>query len=254
MIPDESFGILSWAFLFGSLIGLTGIGLGSIGTAGLVMFLNISPIMAVGTNTVNGFLIKSLGAYRHYRYSHVETSLAKNLLLGAIPAEVIGVLLGHFASTQVFKRVLGISLLVVAAALLLDLLWTSSYAASATDERFTKRGRAASMATGALVGLMVGITSSGSGTLFSAIFLLLYRCVPQLAVGTTVFTANLLLLSAAVLHFLLGHVDAKLLLLLIAGSAPGVALGAFLCKHAPHRFLKMAIGLLIFAAGLKLLI
>lgn len=245
--------LLVWAFFFGSLIGLSGIGLGSIGTAGLVVLFQINPVIAVGTNTVNGFLIKLIGSYRHYRYSHVEVALAKPLLIGAIPGEIVGVLLSHFAAPSAFKRILGASLLIVAAALLVDVYFSRGVETVSAGGRLARLRPGLAAAMGALVGLMVGVTSSGSGTLFTAIFLLVYRCLPRRAVGTAVFSANLLLFSAAVLHSLLGHVDFRMLLLLLAGSTPGIAFGTFLCRRAPQRALKFTVAVLILAAGVKLL-
>ncbi|MBI4445155.1 MAG: sulfite exporter TauE/SafE family protein [Acidobacteria bacterium] len=246
--------IFGWSLFFGLLIGLTGIGLGSIGTAGLVMFFQQDPLIAVGTNTLNGFLIKIVGSYRHYRYRHVVLSLTRNLLIGAIPGEVAGVVIGHLTSPALFKRLLGVSLMVVAAALLLDLYMARGNGLTTdADPGIFGARPLKSIVAGVIVGLMVGITSSGSGTLFSAIFLLFYRCLPRLAVGTSVFTANILLFSAALLHMLMGHVDWSLLVALFCGSAPGVFLGTILCNRTPQRVLKLSVTVLIFLAGLKLL-
>jgi uncharacterized protein len=239
-----------WALCFGSLVGLSGIGLGSVGTAGLVLLFRVDPVIAVGTNTVNGFLIKALGSYRHFRYKHVEGQLARELLIGALPGEILGVGLAHLLPAESFKKILGVALILVGLLVLRESAYR--FIGPSKEMHPARATFARGIAVGLVVGVLVGLTSSGSGTILVTVFMLLYRRPPRIAVGTALFTANLLLLFGAILHIALGHLNITLLLPLFAGSSIGIVGGSFFCRSIPQEMLKIFLGLVITGSGVTL--
>jgi uncharacterized membrane protein YfcA len=262
-------GIVVAGLFIGTLIGLTGMGGGSLTTPFLILFAGVRPVLAVGTDLIYSAATKWLGAAVHLRQRTVDLRLAAMLGLGSVPASLIGVRvvngLGGSADEVVAKG-LGAALILVAGVLLLRRpieralkrrTVTRSGWPGASDPSSSLRPRVGALATvglGAAVGFLVGFTSVGSGTLIVAALLLLYPALPLgKVVGTDVMQAALLTSVAGVAYLGLGQVDLSLAAALLAGSLPGVVIGSRLSAKAPEHVLQPVLAGVLMLAGARLL-
>ncbi len=243
--------------LVGSVVGLTGMGGGALMTPVLVLLFGVPPLTAVSSDLVASMIMKPVGGGVHLRRGTVNRALVGWLALGSVPAAFAGVLLLRLLGTGAqldarLKLALGGALLVAAAALLLK----GVLAPRATDAS-TEPVRIRPLPTvliGAAGGLVVGMTSVGSGSLMIVLLLLLY---PRLRlaelVGTDLVQAVPLVASAAVAHLVFGHVELALSASVLLGALPGVYLGARLSSRAPDVVLRPALITVLAASSLKLL-
>jgi uncharacterized membrane protein YfcA len=252
--------------LVGIVVGLTGMGGGALMTPVLVLFFGVPPLAAVSSDLVVSAVMKPVGAVVHLRRGTVDLRLVGWLVLGSVPSAFCGVLvtraLGSGTGVQeVTKYALGIALLIAAAGLI-----AKSYLALVARAR-RRRGlappapAAADLAVrplptvlvGVLGGLVVGMTSVGSGSLIIIALLLLYPALHASGlVGTDLVQAVPLVLSAAIGHLIFGDFRLDLTLSLLLGSLPGVYLGARLSARAPGGLVRRALALVLLASGLKL--
>jgi uncharacterized protein len=256
------------AFGIGIVVGLTGMGGGALMTPVLVLFFNVLPLTAVSSDLVASAVMKPVGSLVHLRRGTVHLPLVKWLCVGSVPAAFVGVLvaraLGRGEGVQVVIRTaLGIALLCSAAGLMVR-----AYIRLVEHAR-VRDGRAAPLpqgrprvdvrplpviVVGILGGLVVGMTSVGSGSLIIIALMGLY---PQLKaselVGTDLVQAVPLVASAAFGHILFGDFQLALTTSLLLGSIPGVWLGAHLSARAPGGVVRRALGVVLLASALKLL-
>jgi uncharacterized membrane protein YfcA len=252
--------------LVGIVVGLTGMGGGALMTPVLVLLFGIPPLAAVSSDLVVSAVMKPVGAAVHLRRGTVNLPLVGWLCLGSIPSAFCGVLLTRAlgrgtAVQEVTRFALGVALLVAAAGLIVK-----SYLALVARAR-RRRGLEAATAerpavtlrpiptviVGALGGLIVGMTSVGSGSLIIISLLLLYPALSASGlVGTDLVQAVPLVLSAAIGHLVFGDFRLDLTLSLLLGSLPGVYLGARLSSRAPGGLVRRALALVLLASGLKL--
>ena len=243
----------------GTLVGLSGVGGGSLVTPLLVMVMGIKPIVAVGTDLIYSVPTKIVGATVHHRQGTVNWRLVRYLVYGGIPAAVLGLLvlsylqarMGMDAVNATVKHLLGWMLFLVSLAILAKpVLGRFMKQFSDKAELTWDRGTISRIvALGAVVGFMVSLTSIGSGSLTVP---LLYFLVPQLGlrglVGSDVAFAAILIPVAAAGHLQMGHVDFGLALSLLLGSVPGVIVGSRFCAFFPDVWLRpMLAGALVFA-------
>ena len=252
----------------GIVVGLTGMGGGALMTPVLVLFFNVMPLTAVSSDLVASAVMKPVGSLVHLRRGTVHLGLVKWLCAGSVPAAFAGVLVARaFGAGEqvqsVIRTALAIALLCSAAGLMVR-----AYIRLIEHAR-VRDGRAAPLPQGrprvevrpfpvvligVLGGLVVGMTSVGSGSLIIIALMALYpRLKASELVGTDLVQAVPLVASAAVGHILFGDFQLALTTSLLAGSIPGVWLGAHLSARAPGGLVRRALGFVLLASALKLL-
>ena len=266
MNPDTLLALA--AFGIGIVVGLTGMGGGALMTPVLVLFFNIPPLTAVSSDLVASAVMKPVGSVVHLRRGTVHLGLVRWLCIGSIPGAFSGVLLaralGRGEAVQEFIRLaLGVALLLAAIGLIVRAYLRLLEHARRRD------GRAAplpegpprvdmrplpTIVLGALGGLVVGITSVGSGSLIIIALMALYpRLTANELVGTDLVQAVPLVASAALGHILFGDFQMDLTTSLLLGCIPGVWLGAHLSARAPGGLVRRALAFVLLASALKLL-
>ena len=249
--------------LVGFVVGLTGMGGGALMTPILVVVFNVQPLAAVSSDLVASFFMRPVGAAVHLRQGTVNWQLVKWLVLGSVPSAFCGVLilraLGTGSHVQgVVQVVLGIALLVAAGAIVLKAFL--NLRSRARGEHLTANGSRditvkplPTLMIGALGGLVVGMTSVGSGSLIIVLLLFLHpRIRASQLVGTDLVQAIPLVGAASLGHLLFGDFRLSLTASLIIGSIPGVYLGARVSARAPARLLRRVLAFVLLASGLKL--
>lgn len=256
--------------LIGIVVGLTGMGGGALMTPVLVIFFGIPPLAAVSNDLVTSAVMKPFGGAVHARRGTVHTGLVKFLVLGSVPFAFCGVLiartLGPAERVQtIIQTAMGIALLVAVASLLAKAylaLVARGRDRSSPDTGSRDNGGAPGITVrplltvgiGAVGGLIVGLTSVGSGSLIIVALLLAY---PTLKagdlVGTDLVQAVPLVVSAALAHLIFGEVQLAVTLPLLIGSIPGVLIGSLVSSRAPGGIVRRALSLVLLASGLKLL-
>ena len=245
-------------FGIGAIVGMTGVGGGSLMTPLLISVFKLHPAMAIGTDLWFAAVTKSGGAWAHHRHGHVDYRITGLMLAGSIPAALATLLLMHFtgitkgwAGALTFS--LGMALLLTAVVVAFKQSWQ---ALALRLERWlpTERKTGLTVASGLLLGVLVTLSSIGAGAVGVTLILLLYPRLPaQRLVGTDIAHAVPLTLVAGIGHALLGHVDWALLLWLLLGSLPGIWLGAQLTKTLPERLVRSLLCLSLITAGLKVI-
>ena len=228
-----------------------------------LIIVGVRPSVAVGTDLFQMMFTKSLGAWQHHKQGSVDYKLVLWLAMGSLPGALAGVVLlvvlrDHFnvSTDLLLTRLLGGVLILVGLALALRLVLARRFARSqaAWDGR-PLRGRKAIVISvlGALVGLLVGLTSVGSGTLFIVMLTILFPMAMRTIVGTDVAHSAIITAGAGVLHMAVGNVDLVLAANILAGSVPGVLVGSRLTVHVPERPLRGVVAVVLMGVGLNLL-
>jgi len=239
----------------GVLVGLTGIGGGSLMTPLLLIFIGTQPSVAVGTDIAYGAITKTFGGFQHWKSGTVDVGLSNTMALGSVPGAVIGVVL---VSTIHALHSNGI-LWGVAIALLLTSVITLARAVFVPKlaERHAAplgpRTRLAAIGLGFVLGFILGVTSVGSGALIGLALMLVFRLTPHRVVGTGVFHAAILLWAAGIAHVIAGNVDYGLMGTILIGSIPGVLIGERLSRIVPAAGLRPALGCVMLGSGLGVL-
>jgi len=255
------------AFGIGIVVGLTGMGGGALMTPVLVLFFGVAPMTAVSSDLVAAAVMKPVGSFVHLRRGTVNLSLVAWLCAGSVPTAFCGVLIaramGSGESVQDGIQVaLGVALLIAAAGLGIRAYQRLRERAARRDgradplptERPEVRARPIpTLLVGALGGLIVGITSVGSGSLIIIALMALYPTLKaSQLVGTDLLQAVPLVFSAALGHILFGDFHLDLTLALIVGSVPGAWLGAQLSTRLPGGLVRRALAFVLLASALKM--
>jgi uncharacterized protein len=245
-------------FAVGAIVGMTGVGGGSLMTPLLMGVFKLHPAVAIGTDLWFAAITKSGGAWAHHRYGHVDYRVTGLLLLGSLPATLATIGLMHFtgltkgwAASLTFA--LGIALLLTAVAVAYRGAWQRL---GLRLEAWLPAHHKATLtvAAGALLGVLVSLSSIGAGAIGATLLLILYpRLAAHKIVGTDIAHAVPLTLVAGIGHATLGHIDWPLLGALLVGSLPGIWLGARLTKSLPERWVRAVLSLSLISAGLKVL-
>lgn len=249
-------GVTAMGLVVGVVVGLTGMGGGALMTPLLVLFFHVQPLAAVSSDLVAAVIMKPVGGGVHLKRGTVNLQMVKWLALGSVPCAFLGVLilraLGSSDAIQGrLKALLGVALLVAATSMVMKAMFDRGRAA-VTDPVVVKP--LPTLGIGMVGGLIVGMTSVGSGSLMIVLLLALY---PQLTarqlVGTDLVQAVPLVLSAAIGHLLFGDFVFGLTASLLLGSVPGVYLGARVSSRAHDGVIRPILVTVLTASALKLL-
>jgi uncharacterized membrane protein YfcA len=242
----------------GFIVGLTGMGGGALMTPILVLLFGIPPLAAVSSDIVASMIMKPVGGAVHWRRGTVHKGLVLWLMLGSIPSAFLGVLVlksfGAGAEVQgIVKIALGVALLVVVAGLLARPLLQRRHRSVDSEAPLVVRPLT-TLLIGIVGGLVVGVTSVGSGSLMIVLLLMLYpRIRMSELVGTDLVQAIPLVASAALGHLLFGDFQLGLSASILIGSIPGVLVGALLSTRAPDHVIRPALMVVLLGSSLKLL-
>src|SRR5215510_6019378 len=229
--------IVLFGFCIGVLVGMTGMGGGSLMTPLLILIFNTSPTTAIGTDIVYSAVTKMVGSWRHLRMGTVNMELVRWLSFGSVPAAVAGVVLvsvleAHISEDRLNSlvyAVLGGTLLMVGVVTLTRALILKGLIDERERFEIEKRHKVAAVVIGATTGFVIGITSAGSGTVIAILLIAIYRMTPK---------------SVA------GNVDFGLAGNILIASIPGVIIGAALSDKAPQGFIRIALGVVLMASGI----
>lgn len=244
----------------GILVGLTGVGGGSLMTPILVLLFGVHPATAVGTDLLYAAATKATGTLVHGLKGSVDWRITGRLAAGSVPASAVTLWILHTygmhtpAAARLIQLVLGGALLLTS----LALIFRPQLAALAARNPLAPspaRTLWSTVLTGAVLGVLVSMTSVGAGAIGVTVLLLLY---PALAttriVGSDIAHAVPLTLIAGMGHWLLGSVDWSMLLSLLIGSLPGIVIGSVLSTRAPERVLRNLLASTLVAVGVRLVL
>jgi uncharacterized membrane protein YfcA len=250
--------IILGSAIVGLLVGLTGAGGGALMTPMLILLFGVTPSAAISSDLVAAVVMRPFGAAVHLRKGTVNRHLVGWMVLGSVPTAFLGAYLLHVlthaktAQTNI-EKLLGAALLLGAAAMVLRYYMDRRSGASRTAEIHEVDVKPLrTVAIGMVGGLIVGMTSVGSGSLMIVMLLFLYPLIgANQLVGTDLTQAVPLTLAAALGALAFGHVEFGVTTSLIIGSVPAVLVGSVLSSSAPDRYIRPAITFVIFASGLK---
>jgi uncharacterized membrane protein YfcA len=244
--------------LIGLLVGMTGMGGGSLMTPMLVLIFGFKPTVAIGTDILHGAIFKSFGAVRHRQLGNVHARLTAWMLIGSAPASLLGVAVSSWLEGRygegfehTAQKILGATLIVGGLGFL-----AKAFLHSISDDSpfiLARRDKIIAVSLGISGGFIVGLTSVGSGTFFGLVMLIAFPLTAAKIVGTDIFQAALLLWVAGAGHFVAGNVDIPATASLLVGSIPGVLLGSQLTVKLPERALRVSLALVLGLSGVKLL-
>lgn len=251
-------------FFVGIVVGLTGVGGGSLMTPILIFFFGVKPYMAVGTDLLFAAFTKLGGTVKTARSGLVDWRVVLHLSAGSIPAALITLWIlktlgpADTAVQHLMTSTLGVALLLTAAATLYKALRgkTAPTRVASGQETLatTPRHWSLPLLFGALIGTLVSITSVGAGAIGVTVLMLLYPLLPlPRIVAADIAYAVPLTLVAGAGHASLGSVDWHMLSLLLAGSLPGVWLGSHFMARVPERVIRAMLSVLLAYAGTKLI-
>ncbi|MCW2963055.1 MAG: hypothetical protein JWO17_307 [Actinomycetia bacterium] len=240
--------------LVGALVGMTGMGGGSLMTPMLILIFGFNPKTAVGTDILHGAVFKSFGAIRHRQLGNVHVPLALWMLLGSAPLSLVGVQIASSfsdATQSTMSKVVGGALILGGLGFAIK-AFLKGYVGE-EHLHLTTRQKLIAIGIGASCGFVVGLTSVGSGTFFGLAMLLVYPLAARRIVGTDMLHAALLLWVAGAGHLIHGNVDLHAMAWLLVGSIPGVLLGSHYSIRVPERALRMTFAIVLVLSGIKLL-
>jgi uncharacterized protein len=245
----------------GMLVGLTGVGGGTLMTPLLIIVFGIKPVTAVGTDIAYAAITKTVGGFKHLRERTVDIPLSFCMACGSIPAAVAGVYaLGAIKSAagssydSTLMVLVAVALLVTALITLARTVLTPDAAKRERESApLTVRNRVAAVGVGVFIGFVLGVTSAGSGALITVALIVVFRLVPHRVVGTGIFHGAMLLWAAGIAHVVAGNVDYGLMGNILVGSVPGIWVGSHLSVRVPTGSLRLALSVVLLGSGLGLL-
>lgn len=255
---------MTWQFTLtglglGLVVGLTGVGGGSLMTPILIIVFGFKPTYAVGTDIFHGAVFKSFGAIRHRRLSTVHGHLAVWLFAGSGPLAIAGVVVSYLLRNSISNAetvlgyAIGVALIIGGAGFLAKSFVTRGIQPSEAPFIMSRRDKLIALGTGALFGFIVGITSVGSGTYFGLMMVLVYPLTMPRIVGTDIFHAAALLWVAGVGHLIIGDVDLHATAWLLLGSVPGILISSRYTVKVPDMTIRGGLAGILIISGLKLL-
>jgi uncharacterized protein len=249
---------VTWQFALaglavGVLVGMTGMGGGSLMTPMLILLFGFDAKTAVGTDILHGAVFKTFGAFRHRQLGNVHSRLALWMLAGSAPLSLVGVQIASSfgdGAQSAMSKLVGATLIVGGLGFLVK---TFIHPPELGRFELGNRDRVAAVVIGAVFGFVVGLTSVGSGTFFGLAMLVFFPALSaRRIVGTDLLHAAMLLWVAGAGHLLHGNVDLHAMAWLLVGSIPGVLLGSHLSIRVPERALRIAFAFILILSGIKL--
>jgi len=255
---------MTWQFALtglglGMIVGLTGVGGGSLMTPILIILFGFKPTTAVGTDIVHGAIFKSFGAVRHRRLSTVHGHLAFWLFMGSGPLAIAGVVTSYKLQNSIANAetilgyAIGVALIGGGIGFLAKAFVKRGVQPSEAPFIMSRRDKLIALATGAVFGFIVGLTSVGSGTYFGLVMVMVYPLTLPRIVGTDIFHAAALLTVAGVGHLIIGDVDLHATAWLLVGSVPGILISSRYTVTVPDLTIRGGLAGILIITGLKLL-
>jgi uncharacterized protein len=255
------FALVAFGLGVGILVGMTGIGGGSLMTPMLILVFGVTPVTAIGSDLAYAAVTKTVGGYKHWKQRTVDFTLSSWMAVGSVPAAIFGVYVltlledwlgGDFEDAVIW--LLAGALLLTGAATLIRSFLKSMHERERDTIDMERRHKVAAVLLGLSVGFVLGVTSAGSGALIAVGLILLFRLTPQRVVGTDVFHAAILLWAAGLAHVSAGNVDFGLVGTILLGSVPGVWLGSHWSVRVEPAVLRTTLAVVLIGAGLALTI
>ena len=245
-------------FVVGLLVGLTGVGGGSLMTPILILLFGIHPAAAVGTDLLHAAATKTAGSVVHGLNGTIDWRVVRRLATGSIPMTVLTIAamsaldINGTAGRDFVNAALTLALIVTAVVLVFRDRIIARYAARLRALDPT-RVAGLTIAVGAVLGTMVSVSSVGAGAIGVTCLILLYPQLPTARiVGTDIAHAVPLTLVAGIGHWLLGSVDLQVFAFLILGSVPGILLGSYAAVRIPETALRVVLAIALIAVATKL--
>jgi len=246
-------------FAVGMLVGLTGVGGGSLMTPLLTLLFGINPTVAVGTDLAFASITKTAGTFAHRYRGTVHWRIVKRLSAGALPAAVLATLaLKHFGALdkeigQIIRYSIAVSVCLTVVALLFRIRMQAWLNAHPDKQLRGARLVAATIACGALLGTLVTVSSIGAGAVGATLLVLLYpRLSPAEIAGTDIAYAVPLTAIAAFGHWWLGSINWELLATLLIGSVPGITIGSLAARAMPEKLMRGLLATTLAGVAIKL--
>ncbi|MDQ4420011.1 sulfite exporter TauE/SafE family protein [Sphingobium sp. DEHP117] len=250
-------------FLVGTMVGLTGVGGGSLMAPIMILLLGVAPTTAVGTDLWFAALTKMVGGGVHHSQGHADWLVVRRLAYGSLPAAALVLWYlaqsgGHQAKSGFVVQALGCVLIASAIATLFQgrMAKAALSIESGRMEVYRRLLPTLTVVCGVILGTIVTLTSVGAGAIGATMLMMLYpiRLTTQKIVGTDIVHAVPLTMLAGLGYFLMGKVDLQLLGSLLIGSIPGIVIGSRLTKHVNTSFLRVALAIMLVFSGGKLLL
>jgi uncharacterized membrane protein YfcA len=245
-------------FAVGMLVGMTGVGGGALMTPILIMLFGIHPTTAVGTDLLYVSATKTGGSMVHGLARSIDWRVVSRLATGSIPAAVITLAaLSHFnlggdAARNFITLVLGVALFATAVVLVFGGAIVAAYRAR-VDRLDPQRTATNTVLIGALLGVLVSISSVGAGAIGVVALIMLYPHMPMARiVGSDIAHAVPLTLIAGTGHWLMGSVDWHIVGSLLAGSLPGIFVGSYFATRIPERALRLVLAMTLFVVASRI--
>ena len=260
MLPELL--ITMGGFVVGTLVGISGVGGGALMTPLLVLSFGIAPQIAVGTDLIFAAVTKTAGLLVHGLCGSVDWQVFRRLSWGSLPAALLT--LGYLKQyrspvmeQELITHVIGVALIVTSAALLCRPFLHQFGGRRRADlpPAFKRLQGPCTVLAGAVVGMLVSLTSIGAGTLGATLMVFLYpaRLKPAALVGTDIAHAIPLAFLAGAGHLAIGNVDFSLLGFLLIGSLPGIILGSLISTKAPERLIRVVLAIILALVGARML-
>jgi hypothetical protein len=247
----------------GLLVGLTGMGAGSLMTPILITVFGIPAGTAVGTDLVYAAITKTFGAARHHQLKNVNKELGLWMAAGSCPAAILGVfslynIIGQNNDINTWlPDVIGYALILVGIAVAIrtfvHLRWISNPATLPADGPLNRRHRLMALGIGAVFGFILGLTSVGSGVFFGMALVTLFPLSARRVVGTDLFHAMMVTIAAGAATVIWGTPDFSYVGTILIGSIPGILIGAQFTNRLNQKALRGSIATVLALSGLKLL-
>ncbi len=253
------FGYIFSGFVVGLLVGLTGVGGGSLMTPMLVLLFHIKPAVAVGTDLLYASVTKTAGIFAHGKLGNIDWRIVKLLAAGSIPASVLttlylkGLDIASDDAVATIKFWLGVALLLTS----VSVLFRNQLIEFSKTHGWIKTSWTAPLTIllGLVLGVLVTLTSVGAGALGVTALCIIYpRASINKIVGTDIAHAVPLTLAAGLGHASLGTVDYKLLGILLIGSIPGIWIGSHLSSKIAEHWVRYTLALILIFVGVKLVL
>ena len=255
---------MTWQFVLvglglGLIVGLTGVGGGSLMTPVLIIVFGFKPTYAVGTDIFHSAIFKSFGAWRHRRLGTVHGHVALWLFAGSGPSAIAGVAVSWFLRNElsnaqtILGYAIGVALILGGSGFLAKAFVKRGVQPSEGPFIMSHRDKAIALATGVVFGFILGLTSVGSGTYFGLVMVLAYPLTMSRIVGTDIFHAAALLWIAGFGHVIIGDVDWHAVLWLLMGSIPGILISSRWTVRVPELTIRGGLGGILVISGVRLL-